>query len=255
MITVHPKQRRAAFRRLWILIVIALGTGVLGTVLLRVLRNALEKKDANLLSGVLLLNVGFLYLALVICVIAAGFILLNRFYKSKFTDEGYLTFTLPARGWQIFLASLVNALAWMVIVLLAAFTAVFLMVYFGVGDLLESIADIHIKFNGEQAAEPLETLSSIVSFVSGFTLALTSITVGATVAKKHKLLAAVGIGYGISLVQNTLTTIVSLSIVMEATTITEIRNAYLLEIVMDAAFAAIGFFLSAYLMDKKLNLP
>ena len=51
--------------------------------------------------------------------VAALILLIGRFYKSRFTDEGYLTFNLPVSVHQNLLASMTNTILGMILVFLA----------------------------------------------------------------------------------------------------------------------------------------
>ena len=97
----------------------------------------------------------------------------------------------------------------------------------------------------------LSLLSSILSFVASIVVIMTCVTVGAVLAKKHKLMAAIGIYYLYSMAYSVVSTMVMVSSITDS----DLRILLLLEIGLQGAAAVIGFFLSTYLMDKKLNLP
>ena len=65
------------------------------------------------LMGLLLVGV---VLAIVAYAVGSQILLYFRFYKSHFTDEGYLTFTLPVTAAEIFWSSFLVILGWMVII-------------------------------------------------------------------------------------------------------------------------------------------
>ena len=62
------------------------------------------------------------------------------FYRSLVSDEGYLTFTLPVKAWQILLSKLLNALIWSTIVGAAVMASVSVLftvsVLVGTGELI-----------------------------------------------------------------------------------------------------------------------
>lgn len=256
---------RGSSRILTVLSLAALGAGAVGAVLLRVLMD-----NANMLSqeaetgwmpGVMSLLLAFAMLGLMAYAFGGELLLLHRFYKSKFTDEGYLTFTLPVSSRQIFLASFVNMIIWSVIIL-AVVVASFAMIVlisaaaegFSLKELLESYP--LEEYGGGYIA--LNIVSSIVSFISGIILPMTCVVVGAVLAKKHKLLTAFGIYYGVSMVKSILS-----SVIMSAYSVS--AQMYEAEAAMNAmnwaelgiqtVLAVGGFFLSTWLMEKKLNLP
>ena len=108
-----------------ILTLAAVGVGILGTIALRVLVNygdAITQSESVLVLLLFPLStlVFVSYMGIAVYVAAVGFVLMYRFYKHKFTDEGYLTFTLPVKTNHIFLSSGLNMVIWTVIAFLVA---------------------------------------------------------------------------------------------------------------------------------------
>ena len=54
-------------------------------------------------------------IAIGVCIMFVAVLIYVRYYKHLFTDEGYLTFTLPVSRKQIFFSKLVNAGFWMIL--------------------------------------------------------------------------------------------------------------------------------------------
>ena len=101
------------------------GIGCLATVVLRLLTTYWNQINAQSHPG-LLLAPAFIflvvaYLSIVLYAVAIHYIQLFRFYKSRFTDEGYLMFTLPVKTSHLFLSSALSILIWGVISLLVVF--------------------------------------------------------------------------------------------------------------------------------------
>ena len=242
----------------------ALGAGVLGAVLLRILTNASNDVNSGALEGVLTIALVFLILGLVAYMAAVWILLLRRFYKNKFTDEGYLTFTLPAKSWEIFLSSVVNTLVWQILCGLVLFVAIVIMVGFGLGGTMEESQEIYQEVYGSDTyilsdTLGLSLLNVVVSLVGSTVLVLTCITLGATFAKKHKIMAAIGIYYGLSAVQSTLSTVVNAVLLVSADSydavIGAMESTYLCQILITTLLATGGYFLSVHMMKKNLNLP
>lgn len=249
----------------------ALGVGVLGAVVLRILIanfENMERNPANERLTVILpavLGILLLFLIFALCAYALGseLFLLHRFYKNKFTDEGYLTFTLPVTAKQIFLASFLNMALWMLIIGLVVGIAVTIMVAGGVisTGYLDSldILDIREAMSYYQEAGVdggdvvLGLLNGVITFVYTLVMAMSCVTIGAVAAKKHKLLAAFGIYYGISVLNGIIQT--ALSVLLALGNNMEMTGYYLTEIGAQMLLILGGFFLSTYLMEKKLNLP
>ena len=100
----------------------------------------------------------------------------------------------------------------------------------------------------------LTVLDFLLGFASELMILMLSVTIGAIIAKKHKVLAAIGVYYGIG---------VGLSIVgsiaMMGTVFTKAEAAIPgtllgLSALMGLLLFLGSYFLTHYLMDKKLNL-
>lgn len=265
-----------------VLALAVIGAALVGTIALRVLVNyGDEIANAPMLS-LLLLPLGMLvfvsFLALAIYAVAVNFVLIFRFYKNKFTDEGYLTFTLPVKTSQIFLSSALNMLIWMVIsvVLVAALCAA--MILFGTAtdglinmDIIRSFKEMDYIWEemgymfGQILGDGFGVLSVITILISpvySVVLSMTCITLGAVVAKKHKILAAIGISYGAGMVLNIISSIVTSipSLLFIGDTSMESSDLYFTitmvgQLLIYLGVTVGGYFLSTHLMKNKLNLP
>ena len=193
---------KANAKLFWILSAAALGVAVLGGIVLRVALHIGANSDSNVttalvLPGMLLL-VGFCALAVVGYAAAVEIINLVRFYKNKFTDEGYLTFTLPVTARDLYLSSFVNILLWMAISLVVVVICYVVGLWIGVGELavilgedatfqylMKSIVEMFQTLQDEMASIPgyglyqvLGIISSVLSPVYAITVMLTCLTMG-----------------------------------------------------------------------------
>lgn len=256
----------------------ALGIGVLAAVVLRILvTNAPTWSSSDSLFVLLIPMLGimlfFLFVALIAYSVGTQIFLLIRFYRNKFTDEGYLTFTLPVNSHQTFLSSALYILIWQIISGLVVFTAISIAVLFGTATdgiiNTESLRYFDFTFSefmlvfGEDTYEgylPLSFLKTLVAGLASTVIMMASVTVGAVVAKRHKLLAAIGIYYGTTVALNTISGVISFFSMMLAT-VTENHIAVMLnvgtvlEILLQVGLLLGGYFLSVRLMQRKLNLP
>ena len=263
---------------LGILSVGALGIGVLAAVVLRLLvvyGEGIMDSDSPLVLLIPMLGIMlfFLFVALIAYSVGTQIFLLIRFYRNKFTDEGYLTFTLPVNSHQIFLSSALYILIWQIISGLVVFTAISIAVLFGTATdgiiNTESLRYFDFTFSefmlvfGEDTYEgylPLSFLKTLVAGLASTVIMMASVTVGAVVAKRHKLLAAIGIYYGTTVALNTISGVISFFSMMLAT-VTENHIAVMLnvgtvlEILLQVGLLLGGYFLSTHLMKRKLNLP
>ena len=261
---------RDSSRILTIFSLAALGAGAAAGFILRFLNENASRlaqdPESGWVSAVLVIVMVFVVFGLMAYVLGSRILLLYRFYKSKFTDEGYLAFTLPVRSRQIFLASLVNQLIWGLISGLVLFLAVAMMfLIFAAGQeftmqqVTEGIKEgfSASDFAGDYAAVTL--LSGLVGGVASYVTSLTCVVIGAVIAKRHKILAAFGTYYVLSMVTGVLssaaTSVLTRSVVSSALLEETMVTAQWINMGGQVALALAGFFLSTYLMEKKLNLP
>lgn len=135
-----------------------------------------------------------------------------RFYRTLFTDEGYLTLTLPVR-----VRSLVMAKFWAAYGLLAVFAFIALLLYMlmvgtlsggslsAMGSVLSAMGGWFIfAADGEAASTAMGFVNVLVTCAYALGLAFASLSLGAWWARRHKVAAAVGIylgaGWALSLV-------------------------------------------------------
>ena len=262
----------------------ALGAGLLGALVLRLLIY-LQKQNAQqdtfgLGTFGLSSALTFIFIALVAYGFAVQFINLFRFYKNKFTDEGYLTFTLPVTASQIFLSSLVSTLFWLVVSALVLLAAAAMIVFIGaavplkehsweIRVMLESIMG---SWEGETANEPgyrlfavLQNVSGVITAVYTVVLLMTSIVVGCVLAKKHKILATIGsyyvINFAVGITESILGVIAVIVLGINESMYNDYTSALVLNVTMiltmmlRIGLGVGGYFLSVHLMKNKLNLP
>ena len=219
--------------------------------------------DSTMVLCVLLVMAGVI--AIAVCTAASLFFVIYRFYKRCFTDEGYLTFTLPVNNHQILLSSITNCIFCELLTFVAAAAAaaiiggMFLLalnstqtivwadVWVSWEEVWQQLVDSFRK-NADQLA--LAGFSSIVGSFSELILLMVAVTIGALIAKKHKLMAAVGVYYGIGMVRSFV-----MSMVMLNATTSENVNALLASPgIMGLTLSVCGYFLMHWLISKKLNL-
>jgi hypothetical protein len=262
----------------------AAGIGVLATVVLRILVNtsgSLWWEAEEGLGVILVVALGmfllFAVVALSVYAIAVQVILLYRFYKNKFTDEGYLTFTLPVKPTQIFWSSFLNMLIWLVISALVVFAVVFLAVLFGTAEhglvntdvfdamkeLLELVWEIDWQMLlQEQYSIPYLVVLGLTFLVTPFyalILPMACITAGAVLAKKHKILASFGVYYVVNFVVGIITSVASVAPTILMMNSSEPEGYYLMslaiQLVISLALTLGAYFFTIHVMKRKLNLP
>ena len=264
---------KANVRLLATLSLCMLGVALLGALDLRAIIAFASNESGDSFTGLLMipavLFLVFAYIALILYVGGTQFYLQYRFYKTRFTDEGYLTFTLPVKTSHIFLSSALHILIWQIIAACVLLLSLGVVIGLGVpwGTLnaeatAESLQEMafEIQLLWEVSSLRYYLLVIPVSLISAVILPMSAIVLGAVVAKKHKLLAAIGIMYGVSTFTgivsgmiSVISSIIAMSADMNIDTVMAITP--LLSMILPAVLAGCGYFLSIYLMKNKLNLP
>lgn len=266
------QEMKATSKLLGILSLAVLGVGILEAVILRMMIGGQDLGAASTaINSTLTSLMLFLSLAIFAYVLGVQIFLIVRFYKNKFTDEGYLTFTLPVTCHQIFLSSLVSMVIWTVISGIVTALCVGIILVGGTSGLVETafwryIWDLVLELfeiNAELVGDtywPVMILNAVVTLFSGSVVTMTAFTLGAVVAKKHKIIAAFGASYLISMVTGIIQTV--LMAVVAAVFMGGSQDAgaaamqimYYVELLLQVAMLVGGYMLSVWLMKNKLNL-
>ena len=282
------KYDMAAVARLWwIGAIISVLAAVAGGVLLRVSTRVLDRETAGVfarLFAVLALIVGIsCVLAVLLSFVFTIILIFARFYKHFFTDEGYLTFTLPVKRSTLFLSKTVNAMIWfsahfgVILISLILFSMLVvppqegnfflnLVVFDAIGKLFSLLWELAGAWVIVYTLEAL-----LILFVYAFfmiSLVHFCITFGAVIAKKAKVILAIAIYY---LFNSVLTTVAQFAIMIFGTLMLSgmtilTQNASpdqmfgiyaLLVVVLIGILSVLGTALYAvtqFMLDRKLNL-
>ena len=205
------KYDLSAIYKLWLILsATALGLSVLCGLFIRSL--VLDSSDAAIriffLLGAMLCIFGIMAY-----VIGVSITVIVRYYTNFFTDEGYLTFTLPVKRHILFNSKLLNAFIWDI--LTGAVTVICVIIILAISPenaenecnaltmIIREIPEVfpYISMILEQiwgwaiAYSVVAVLAFLASYVFKTVAIYCCITVGCVIVKKHKVLAAVGILY------------------------------------------------------------
>ena len=193
---------------------------------------------------------------------ASVFYALWRFYKSRFTEEGYLTFTLPVNGHQLMLSSILASILEILAVILATVAATLL----GMGvcalglpwkevpadfwpKVWEQLGEAWSEFarHGDIAVQA--ALMMLLGALSRLIVLMLAVTIGGMAAKKHPVLMALLAYCGIGFVQM----LISLTVLAFGLVLT---NGLTVGIMYAMSLVTIlgGYFLMYFLTTRKLNL-
>lgn len=212
----------------------------------------------------------FVYVLFIFAIGVATYVYLAiRFQKNLFSDEGYLTHTLPVSPTKLIWSKMLVAWAWIAIDLVCVIVLVFLLVLFKetsgpIGDLFHEFIAI---FTGDYGTQnQIFTIILILSMLAqlfGFytTLALFSMCLG-SLFKTHKILGAIVSFFGINIVFSLLSTILMFvvpawsPVTYETSALTgsQQNGLFLCYLVLYLVCSVIFFLGSRYILSKKLNL-
>ncbi len=227
-------------------------------------------------AGFLVVLVWMLYYGVLIGVSAGISIYLAvHFYKTMYTDEGYLTHTLPVTPRQLLVSKLLPMAGWLYIMSAAMVLAMLLFAFMAVvfarpegmalAEIFANIKEVSsevIEMFGEQGGVGFVLSLIAMVLISGFSgamLVIGSVTIGQLVSK-HKILGSIGAYFAINSVVSTVSMLAMIP-TMIGTATEEIISPFeiltptysLMSIVM-LVVAVVLFFVSELIIRKKLNL-
>lgn len=230
--------------------------GLLGNLLLR------ESSGSWQLPGFVNVLFSLLSVAAVLAVAlslaASVFYALWRYYRSRFTEEGYLTYTLPVNNHQLMLSSILASVLEILLVGLATVAAVAMA--FGIfaaelpwnevdwGLVGRRFEELLSSFRPVAGDVLLVLLNMVLMFLATLLTLMLAVTIGATAAKKHPVLLAIAVYYGLSLVR--------MAACLNAADAAYLSSGAALAALagVNAAATLIAYFWMYYLTSRRLNL-
>lgn len=278
---------RALSRTLFPLQIGILGGGLLATLLtvltIRIGENTANTGGSAMLRAVIMGVSATTAVLIGIAIMASAFVTLllicYHFYRSFLGDEGYLTFTLPVSTSKLIWSKLLTGMLWTLIN--AVVIVVTLLIFSVFGTTTSSIANIDVLnairtfFTdilpqlSEYVNVPLMTVEVVVIGILGLASQMLeiyfAIVVGGQVAKKHKILAAIGmyllINMGVGIISTTFMSIVSFGEGIASLTFNTVQevSTFMTSVfgwygVLFAGLAVLFFFLIRSIFKKNLNL-
>ena len=258
-----------------------LGIGAMGYFVMLLLMKLVQNPDSDftVISPLLLILWIGLFVMLALLSTAMAIVLCIQFFRDKFTDQGYLTFTLPATTHQILLSSYLNFLLWTIFNTIITVIGLILLVAPFFSNVIRELSQLGLDVSylwavikEELAAYLPSGILFTVGYISvgisglfyGITLPYLAITLASILVKKMKLLVAVGIGYGMSMVMGIIPSILSMiegfitGMIMASSNTPSYyipgSVSLILTAILYMVFAVGGYFLMHKLVKNKLNL-
>lgn len=203
--------------------------------------------------------------------ILSTILVLTRFYKNFFTDEGYLTFTLPVKRSQLLNSKLILGITTAFLTSLVCIINVFVMLLIGFNkELLANDVVVTIWQEIQPAIQsvginlafhiPLLLLTVLFSSVFSNLLMYFCITFACIITQKAKVITAIGIYFGINTILSIFTQFFSIFSTIGITSFVENSDSVaatllLVVILLYTAIGCVGLYtLEYWLIDRKLNL-
>ena len=229
--------------------------GLLGNLLLRESSGSWQLPGfVNVLFSLLSMTA---MLAVALSLAASVFYALWRYYRSRFTEEGYLTYTLPVNNHQLMLSSILASVLEILLVGLATVAAVAIAFGIFAAELPWNEVDwglVWSRFRELLSLRPvvgdvlLVLLNMVLMFLATLLTLMLAVTIGATAAKKHPVILAIAVYYGLSLVR--------MAACLNAADAAYLSSGAALAALagVNAAATLIAYFWMYYLTSRRLNL-
>ena len=226
-------------------------------------------ENAESVLGAVLATSGFYLLGILAIGIlwaVTAFISISRYYKSLFTDEGYLTMVLPVKTSTILNAKLISTFVWIgiatVVTGACAIVALYLPTVLYDSRLISDAASgikLLLGIEGELSAAEravmiLDSIGNLFSYVSSVFTVITAVTVGAVVLRKKRILGSVLFCFIISFVTETVISIFSVIIGIafgENNAVAADITGYAVSIVLYVLLCVGMYFVNLIILDKK----
>ena len=264
---------KALFKYWWIVAVVTAGLSALSGKCITIIES--EKELPAVLDASAGIALMLTYIGIIVFTVFSTVMIFVRYYKNLFTDEGYLTFTLPVKRSDILNSKLISAAVlefatFLVIgldVLLMLFVAFYKDIFkkeFLIG-IKEAAATIWKELGGYIFVYLLEGILIMIALsVLALLLLFICVTIGSIITKKAKVVASIGIYYAANSAFSFVTTL----LVIFGTVALETKFENLPEgnvklivalialcvLLFITLIGGIFYIINYYLLDRKLNL-
>ena len=275
-------------KKMWLFTLVLLGTTAVGCGAVSAL-HYVDWESFDIAVGGLMAGLGMLvfisYAAIIAYSVIAFVMIIARFYSNLFTDEGYLTFTLPVKTGTIYNAKLLAGCVWTVITSAIELVCLGILVMFSISfdHLPEILQGISMSFKmlftqvpaGHIVAFIFEfVLICVLSLVYQIVLLYISITIAAIIAKKARFVIGTVFYFLINSVVGTVSSVLMVVVMVAMSSSAlfsaslsgdivdvvnfacwEFHTQFIVNIIVFGGAIVAGYFVNKNLLKKKLNLP
>ena len=260
-------ELRALWRRALVLLAVMVVAGLGGMMAATAANIATAGSDpfgvvSMTVSSLVMLTL-FLSFIVWASLVAMFVLLVVRFYRTLFTDQGYLTLTLPVRSSQLILAKFLVAYGIMLVFVFVALGLGWGVVSSGISGSGPSFAELLSLCSGlygfvhewNAVSAVVGALTLIVGAAYQLALAFVSFSLAAWWARRHKVAAAVGLFIGIGWAVSLVFSIGGFAYAFTGVVGTAIASTIsLLQLATNACLTVAFLVLAAYLVNKKIDL-
>lgn len=264
---------KSVFKYWWIAAVSSLALSILGGGCITLIGS--DRELPSIVYGTAIFALVIIILSIAVFSVLSLILILVRFYKNFFTDEGYLTFTLPVRRSQLLNSKLIMSTSSMIITFIICVVDILAMLLIGFAD------EIFTKEFFKSVSEVFDYLVStfgyyliiyiveiiglmILSVIFSNLFLFACITFASIITRKAKVITAIGIYYGANCIIQFamqifylfgLSSIVNWFGILPEGSGNLIASLVLLGIIFFMAMlCALLYSLEYWMLDRKLNL-
>ena len=227
--------------------------------------------DSDLPSVLIVMVMVMLFTAVWVVTIV---IILRRFWVNLLGREGYLTNVLPVHPWQHVFSKMITAAVWCILGMLVSLLAFLILLscyvsLFGqhlsdlfreLGILLEEL-QVRGLLGGSISALVLVLFNGLFSCFLFLLMIYAAMCVGQLV-NRHRVAASVGAYFGVSILLSLVENLLGTEVLFDSGAVTISAMGHLtsinlclgLSLLVSALFSVALFFLSTYLLRRRLNL-
>lgn len=266
---------KSVFKIWWIFAVVTAGVSCFGGVLVRTMINLATGGIDNFLFD-FLIGMGLIMVVVALCLFPVVPIILSliRYQKNFYSDEGYLTFTLPVKRSSLLNAKILNFLVFELMTLGVLILDVILILVIGIEELPQeigqffrvAIAELREIWTPFLTADViLIPLLLLAGTLMGINIYYLCFTFGSVITRRAKVMASLGIYFGITAVLNFIQQIISYftldTLLNRSITYSEFADTgapftifLLLCTVLYSGVSVIAYCINLHCIKNKLNL-
>lgn len=222
------------------------------------------------ISSIGVLLFAFYFLSIVLITVVVSIYIAVRFYRSVYTDEGYLMHTLPVTKNQLLLSKTIIGTIHIVLTTIVVLVSIFLLCYF-LSTQLSPDAKAAIQFDVNDLAELADAFATnkilkiiliviyfIASSFNGVLLCFSGISLG-QLFTKHKVIGSIICYIGLYTVLQMLSSFITLpftglTLLSDISLSTLLNVGLTIELIFTIICNIAFYCLSYYILNKKLNL-